>query len=116
MAASCIDMLIEIVGRSGGMPIVGRAKFARLLPLHGGGVHAVVVHQHQRAVVANDNVVGLEVAMGKGLAHQPRGHAAELIGDQLQGVWAAQVLLDPFVERRALHPVHEQHREFGITA
>ena len=103
-----IDMLVERVFRACRMAEVGATHLPCLLSLHCWYENPIIVYQHQRAVLPHHDVVGLQVAVGKWLRHQPQCETAELVGKQVQLISVVNMLTDILVEVHAVHPFHQQ--------
>ena len=98
------------------MAEVFRPDCRRLLAFHRGDEHPVVVNQRQCAVLANHDVVGLDVAVRKRLRPKPRRHAAEAVAKHRHGVGVAPVRGDVRLHGLTLYPVHQQYREAVVVA
>ena len=89
------------------MLIVRAADLASLLSGHGRDEHAVIVNEGERAVGADEDIIGLEVAVGERLREEPVGELTETPGEKPEGVGVIAMTEKPGVEHEPIDPVHD---------
>ena len=104
-----VDPFVE-VGRRAGRVLVGRrAQFGADLPGEGGQVRGVEVDRAERAVVADDDILGFQVAVGAVVRDQREGQPVEQPDEDLQTLAVPEGggLRHGFVQGGAFDPVAE---------
>jgi hypothetical protein len=98
------------------MPIYRTAPLPRLLPLHSRDEQTIVIHQRQRTIAPDDDIVRFEVAVGEGLGDEPGGEGFEVLVPepvQVGLIIQAALFLHVVAQGGAICPFHRDDGVFG---
>ncbi len=102
---------VEVVAAAGWRLVVAVAALRSALTGQRGHVHAVVVHQPQRAVLGHQEIAVLQVAVGDAVEGEIGDQLGEPVGDTVDGPAVAMMVVEPGREGDAVDPLHLEYRE-----